>query len=74
MVESFIFRILLICCFYCVPAFRIQSYISSVRQVVFIHEMSTGAVCNNLQKAQMVSVPLSLLSYIGRYTLLLGTR
>ncbi|CAN0065497.1 unnamed protein product, partial [Bubo scandiacus] len=27
--------------------------------------MSTGIVCNNLQKAKMVSVPLSILSFIG---------
>lgn len=36
--------------------------------------MSTEVVGNNLQIAEMVSVPLSILSFIGGYTLLLGTR
>lgn len=73
MVEGF-FRNLLNYCFYCVPAFCVYRCITSIKQVAFVLEMSTGVVCNNLQKAKIISVPLSILSFTGRYTLLLGTR
>lgn len=56
------------------PASSIHGYISSIKQVVFAYEISTEEVCDNLQKAEILSVTLSILSFIGICTLLLGTR